>query len=252
MGGVCMTGDREPTGARSVDIRSLVAGLVVAALVAAVAGALLVARQEQWSATASLLVVPDAGDAEPDVVAGLYDALSRGQVPATYAELLRDLGLEDDEGERQGLSAAALREIALEVVVVPDTSVLDLTVTAPQPGLAESVAEGVLVQSQEFLSGLESPYTVVSVGAAAGKAHRVGLPALPLAGVVAAVALLAGAAAQQAVAGLSRARRTSVVERADGSLRPVPVVIVASEPADPADVAPEPDLAARRRPLRRR
>lgn len=248
-----MTVRSDRARAGSLDVRSVVAGLLVAALVAALAGALLVARQQQWSATASLLVVPESNGSEPDVVAGLYDALSRGQVPATYSELLRDLRLEVEEGARQGLSAEATGELALEVIVVPGTSVLDLTVTAPEPGLAESIAEGVLVRAEDFLSALESPYTVVAVGEAAGTARTVGLSPLPLAGVVAAVALLAGVAAQQGVAGLRRARRDDSTASDEGVLRPVPVMIVGPPPvAGAVGPGPDSDPAERRRRLRRR
>ena len=75
-----------PQGRARGGVLSVVAGVVVASLVAAGAAALLATRPQQWSAASSLLVIPQSAD-NPDLVAGLYDALSRGQVPATYAEL---------------------------------------------------------------------------------------------------------------------------------------------------------------------
>ena len=213
---------------------SVVAGVVAAALVAAVAVALLVTRPPQWSASASLLVLPEpeSASAGPDVVAGLYDALSRGQIPATYAELLRDRRLEVTAGQRQGLSEEEIAEVELEVLIVPDTSVLDLKITAPRPEQAESITAEVLTEAEGFLSELDSPYAVMVTGDAAGTARQVGLAPLPLGAVAAAVAILAGFAVQQAVAGLGRARQAPV-DSVAGPGRPVPVTIGGAAPSAP-------------------
>lgn len=219
-----------PHGHNRGGVLSVVAGVVVASLVAAGAAALLATRPQQWSAASSLLVIPQSAD-NPDLVAGLYDALSQGQVPATYAELLRDRSLEVSQAQQQGLSAEETLAVSLEIVVVPETSVLDLTVTAPRPGLAEAMAGGVLTEAVSYLSGLNTPYTVVAAGEAAGTARRDGLAPLPLAAVVAAVALLAGLAVQQAVSALRRARGVRA-EPDEASTRPVPVTIVSGPPPE--------------------
>lgn len=168
--------------------------------------ALLAARPQQWSATSSLLVIPKAANTEVDSEAGLYDVLSRGQIPATYAELLRDRALEVEVAQRLGLTTEIARGVSLEVLVVPETSVLDLKVTAEQDDVAERVADGVLSEAKRYLSKLNTPYKVVSAGDSAGTARREGLATLPLAAVAGVVAIVGGFAVQQAVMLLSRAR----------------------------------------------
>lgn len=167
---------------------------------------LLVARPQQWSATSSLLVIPKSANTSADSEAGLYDVLSRGQIPATYAELLRDRALEVEVAQQLGLTADDVGDVSLEVLVVPETSVLDLKVTAEQDAVAEEVAEGVLAEATSYLSKLDTPYKVVAAGDSAGTARREGLSPLPLAAVSAVVAIVGGSAVQQAVMALSRAR----------------------------------------------
>jgi capsular polysaccharide biosynthesis protein len=164
--------------------------------------------------------MPKAGQGDTAAVTGLYDVLSRGQVPATYAELLRNQSLETNALEQLELSTEASREVSLEVLVVPETSVLYITVTAERAELAERVAAAALTQSDGYLSGLDTPYTVVIVGN--GSAQREGLSSLPLAAVVWAVAALAGVSVQQAVVALIGARRVGA-EPVEPAARLVPV-----------------------------
>lgn len=212
-----VTGPATPSRATSVR-----AGVVVALLVAALALVLLITRPQHWSATSSLLVLPKSGNADQDLTAGLYDVLSRGQVPATYAELLRDRSLEVEAAEQEGLTTAEVEDVSLEVLVVPDTSVLDLKVTAESAAVAETIATSARAEAEAYLSALDTPYKVVAAGDATGTARREGLSPLPLVAVVCVVVAVAGLGVQQAVMALSRARGVGV----DSAERPVPVTLV--------------------------
>lgn len=202
------------------------------------AGLLAVAAQPvRWSAQSSLLVLPRAPTADPDLLAGLYDSLSRGQVTATYAELLRTrpveldsqapsaaptapppppevrdpaardtlnrmLGLRADaDGTEQPAEGVAETDtdFDVQVDVVPETSVIRITATADSPAGAEGVADAVAEEGQRHVATLSTPYAIEPLAQAAGSAERAG-PGLPLlTAVVLVLALVSGIAVGQAV-----------------------------------------------------
>lgn len=212
------------------------------------AGLLAVAAQpSRWSAQSSLLVLPRAPTADPDLLAGLYDSLSRGQVTATYAELLRTrpvdldsqapsaaptsppppsgvrdpdvwdalnrmLGLRADaDGTAQPAGGAAETDtdFDVEVDVVPETSVIRITATADSPAGAERAADAVAEEGQRHIATLSTPYAIEPLAEAAGSAERAG-PGLPLlTAVVVVLALVSGVAVGQAVHYVLTARRSA-------------------------------------------
>lgn len=212
-----VTGSATPRRATFVRI-----GVFVALLLATVVQVLLMTRPQYWSATSSLLVLPKPGTADEDVTAGLYDVLSRGQVPATYAELLRDRSLVIEAAKQQGLATDEVENVSLDVLVVPDTSVLDISVTAQSAAVAETIATSARVEAEEYLSALDTPYRVVAAGDATGTARREGLQPLPLVAVVWVVAAVTGVAVHQALMALGRARGVGVAS----AERTVPVTQV--------------------------
>jgi capsular polysaccharide biosynthesis protein len=190
--------------------------MTVAVLV--VGGWFAATQQTTWAATASVLVVPRSTGVTADQLAGLYDALSRGQVPATYAELVRDRGLLDQASKEEGFDPSAF---SLTIEVVPETSVIDLAVSTERAADAERVADGIQSLAVTYLNTLSSPYDVTVVGSAEGTARRTGLPTIPLAAVVVCVGVLAGAVTALAVNDLS-----NPADRLDNVDLPVPVTIV--------------------------
>lgn len=179
---------------------SLLIGSAATCLVLLAGLLLVLVHRPVWSARASLLVLPEATSSEVDALAGLYDTLSRGQVPATFAELLREPGrttalLADLPASPQVRSA-----VEVEVEVVPDTSVLEVRARAPDRRTAELAADSIASAGDAYLQGLDSPYTTRSVGSAAGTAEQAGLRRATLAGLVVVLALIGGLVAQQLAA----------------------------------------------------
>jgi len=169
----------------------LLIGVTVGLLVLLAGAGLWFLRPTQYQASTALVVLPAEQSQES---AGFYDTLSRGQVVQTFAQIL------DLQGGQQ--SAYRSRGVSVVVEVVPETSLIEVRATASDPADAESAADSVLTHSRPYFSQLSSPYAISVVREADGTAQRVGLPLGPLAGVVAAVAVLAGLASYLAARAL--------------------------------------------------
>lgn len=169
----------------------LLAGALVTALVLSTGAAYLLTRGPVWEAQGSLLVLPRATAAGPDTVASLYDTLSQGEVPATYAELLRARQRPGD---------------GVSVQLVPQTMVISVTAERGSATSAESAAGETLARGQRYLSGLATPYDVSVVAEPTGTAARVGAGLTTLAAAVLFAALVAGVAVQQLVQQVGRLR----------------------------------------------
>jgi len=203
------------------------AGIVAVVLVLLVGLPAAWARQPAWQAHSSLLVLP-SGSSDPNELASLYDTLSRGQVPATYAELLRDSRPAQEATAGLGLSPAQMASLTVDVEVVPDTSVLDITVTAAQPAVAVSVADRVADLGNRRIAALESPYVSRTLSAAAGSAVRQPLGRVASLALVGVLALVAGVVTQQVFRHLRLGRsvrrspgRSAVPADADGAEEPL-------------------------------
>jgi capsular polysaccharide biosynthesis protein len=184
-------------------------------LVVATAGFALISRQEpQYAATASLLVLPDS-KARPEIVASLYDSLSSGQVVESYRAVMVSPGFADREFDSLGLTPRDRDGVVLDVHVVPSTALIDATVTASSPEVAERVADGLARRATTELIRTFEPYRITSVSAAAGTAEKSGPSSRTLGGVVALLAIVAVVVGQQAVLFLVSSR-----ERARARRRP--------------------------------
>ncbi len=197
-----------------------VTGLLVALLVLAGGALFWQSQPQQDQAESTLVVLPDAAS---DEAASYYDTLSSGQIATTFAEIL---ALRGGEGAAPGVD--------VEVEVVPGTSLITVTATAEDGATAEAEADAALERARPFFDQLAGPYDVSVVSPAAGTAETTGL-ALPIvAGVVLAVALVAGLAAYLAVSGLQQARdHARRAAGAGSSLPPVPARVPAPAPEVP-------------------
>jgi capsular polysaccharide biosynthesis protein len=165
----------------------------VAVLLVVIEGGVLFWQQQppQYSAMTTLVVLPAGNSAE---AASYYDTLSRGQIATTFAEILA-LRATPEGGKSE-----------VTVEVVPETSLIQVTATADTARSAESAADQALGRAEPYFNQLGSPYAVSVVQDAAGTAEHAGLTVGILAGVVAAVALIAAFSAYLAVRGLQNAR----------------------------------------------
>lgn len=178
--------------------------LVVAVLIAAglLAVGIPFARSQplSWTSRASLLILP-AGNASlpPDQLAAFYETLASGQVPQTYAEVIRSSNVVRRAEDDLSLSPALRDAVVVDAEVVPNTSVLQISVTGPQPQLVQNVAFRVATEAGGETDGLGTPFTTTIVGSGASPAELAGLGATKLLGLVIVGTAIVAIAVQQLI-----------------------------------------------------
>lgn len=185
---------------------SLVVGALITVTGLALGVPATLGQPASWTAHATVLILPVTPGANPDALAGYYDTLSRGNVPATYVALLDagdpapflDKELDLPGGEPDG------RTLAFQVVT--DTSVIDVAATAASPDDAEQTADAAALWAQESIAAMGSPYQGRVVGTAEGTANLSSIATGSMVAVVALVALAAGVVVQQVAYRLLRRR----------------------------------------------
>ncbi len=179
-------------------VPGLVAGGVTFLLVAVVGCGYVISRPATWSARASVVVLPREG-LDPLAVTGYYDTLSRGQVVATYAEILRLQRFERAAASGAGLDTAARRTVTTDVRVVTGTAMITIAATTRDARSAVGMADGILEAANSYISKLDQPYVVRIVSGAKGTAQQSTPSSPPLLAVIVVVALMLGVGVQQVV-----------------------------------------------------
>jgi capsular polysaccharide biosynthesis protein len=185
-----------PSGRRSPVLVSVAVGVLIAALVGIAGIYYAVRRPVRYSAVASIVVLPDK-TLENSVAIGAFDTLSRGQVTATFSEILRRQDLQKNVVQQLHLSKADGDSVTIDVAVVANTSLISVDATASKSSVAERVANAVVNTSKQYESSLAIPYRSAVVASASGTAQRSGTSKTTLIGAFAVVAIVAGFAAQQ-------------------------------------------------------
>ena len=113
----------------------------------------------QFSAVARFIIVPSSSlTSGADVVRSL-DTLDRRSVVATYAEVMNSSRILENAANFLNLDAATiLKEYSIQSVDLPDSSVLELTVSGPNPQLAAQLANAIGFQSITFTRSLNLIY----------------------------------------------------------------------------------------------
>ena len=113
----------------------------------------------QFSAVARFIIVPSSSlTSGADVVRSL-DTLDRRSVVATYAEVMNSSRILENASNFLNLDAATiLKEYSIQSVDLPDSSVLELTVSGPNPQLAAQLANAIGFQSITFTRSLNLIY----------------------------------------------------------------------------------------------
>lgn len=205
-------------------LASLLAAFVVGAVVLSAGAAVADAQDRQWVASGAVLVVPRANVTE-QALAGYYETLSRGLIPATYAEIL------DSSSFRAALpetDRARTRYLGAEVV--PDTAVIALEARAPNRQDAEELAGDLVDAAVDRVGRLGEPYEVVEISSGSATAERRGVDPISVRMATSVAAVLLGVAALLTIARwptLARPRRrsTDLVEDDDaaaGGAEPAP------------------------------
>jgi capsular polysaccharide biosynthesis protein len=201
-----------PARGRNLLLPSALVGLLLGLVVAVAGIALIGAQKAQYSATASLLVLPDRS-AAADTVASLYDSLSSGQVVESYRAVMGSPGFSNGVIDTVGLSPRQRAGVRPDVHVVPSTALVDVTVTADTPQVAETVADAISARATDQLSRTFSPYRITGVSPAAGTATKSGPGSRTLLGVVVLLALVVAGVGQQAVLFVGNSRQRSRARR---------------------------------------
>lgn len=112
-----------------------------------------------YQVSARYIVSPNAGiyDNSWDIVSSL-DTLDRRSIINTYKELLASRSIYGKNPIIQGLTAQELEAYAINVVVVPDTNILKLTVDGPDPNQAMMIARAISVESLDAVNKLYPVY----------------------------------------------------------------------------------------------
>ena len=184
-----------PSGRRALP--SIVAGVVVAALVMAAGAYLVSGRPTQWESRGSVLVLP-AARLETDQVPGYYETLSRGQVVESYAEILRLQRFADATAESLDVPKADLDGVRAEVSVPTGTALIQVRVTAPTADVAERMTAGIVTAAAAYINDLAQPYDATVASDGVGTAEQRVPPTRILFGLVALGALALGLIVQQA------------------------------------------------------
>lgn len=183
---------------RRVTRLSLVAGGLVATLIALVAAVVGLSQKTEFTAESVIVVLPTA-DLEASVSAAYYETLSRGQIVATFAEVANNLRFEQQAEEKLLLSEEQRKSVTTTVSVVPDTSVILVRASAEDAALAEQIADSSTSLATEYLGSLSKPYRTELVHGAQNSAYRSSTSPVLLFIIAVVVGLISGLAIQQAV-----------------------------------------------------
>jgi capsular polysaccharide biosynthesis protein len=113
----------------------------------------------QYRAIARFIIVPSSSlTSGADVVRSL-DTLDRRSVVATYAEVMNSIRILEGSAEFLGLDTTVItRDYIIRAVDIPDSSVLELTVSGPDPVMAAKLANAIGFQSITFTRSLNLIY----------------------------------------------------------------------------------------------
>lgn len=180
--------------------RGLSAGIVTGVLVLGGGAGWSLTYQPAYTATATLLVLPNARSAQSGDAASYYDTLSQGQIVSTFAQVLRAKSSPAwVVAGGPGLTTRQVAATSVSVTAVPSTSVISITAQGADPKIAERVVEAMAARSPHELNVLATPYRALTVDSGGGSAQKTGIDRSALLAAVVAVAVLAGVGAQQAV-----------------------------------------------------
>jgi diguanylate cyclase (GGDEF)-like protein len=105
----------------------------------------------QYEVVARFIITPNAlGESNPDAVLSGLNTINNSSVMTTYAEIMNSNRIYSDTLAFLQLQSSALEKYTYESVVLPDSSVLELTVKGPDPQLAADIANAIGQQTINF------------------------------------------------------------------------------------------------------
>lgn len=112
----------------------------------------------RYQATATFIITPGATLTVGRDVVNSLDTLDRRSVVATYAEVMNSQRIYGEALTSLKLEASALEDYEMLAVVLPESSVLELDVTGPDPKMAAELANAVGYQAIKFLRSFNQVY----------------------------------------------------------------------------------------------
>ncbi len=112
----------------------------------------------QYQATATFIITPGATLTVGRDVVNSLDTLDRRSIVATYAEVMNSQRIYGEALSSLKLEASALEDYEMLAVVLPESSVVELDVTGPDPKMAAELANAVGYQAIKFLRGFNQVY----------------------------------------------------------------------------------------------
>ncbi len=198
-------GSKSRSKGGSRDLRnSVLAGALVALFVVLLGGYFTFTSSPRWSAEASVIVLP-LPDLEPAQETAYYEYLSRGQIVATFAELGNNAGFVEAAQDEVGMNEEDRAQSDIALSVVPSTSVVVATATAPNADQAVALANVTLKLASTYLTQLDVPFRAQAVAPATSASPAGPSKALILSATLVA-ALVSGLATQQITHAFLRSR----------------------------------------------
>lgn len=113
----------------------------------------------QYSSVARFIIVPSGTLTDGADVVRSLDTLDRRSVVATYAEVMNSSRIFEGAASFLGVDSLELaKSYTVTAVDLPDSSVLELTVSGPDPLLASQLANAIGIQSISFTRSLNLIY----------------------------------------------------------------------------------------------
>lgn len=112
----------------------------------------------QYQATASFIITPSATLTVGRDVVNSLDTLDRRSIVATYAEVMNSRRIVQNAAALVGLDEKALEDYESLAVVLPESSVLELDVSGPDPNKAAELANAIGTEAIAFSRGFNQVY----------------------------------------------------------------------------------------------
>ena len=113
----------------------------------------------QYEASALFILSPSSSITSKNDVVDSLDTLDRPSIAATYAEIINSHRVFRSACELIGQDPEVIaKDYTIQTVVLPESSVLSLSVTGPNPELAASLANAVGVEAINFARSLNQAY----------------------------------------------------------------------------------------------
>jgi diguanylate cyclase (GGDEF)-like protein len=112
----------------------------------------------QYQATASFIITPSATLTVGRDVVNSLDTLDRRSIVATFAEVMNSRRIVTNAATSVGLDEKTLEDYKILAVVLPESSVLELDVSGPDPKMTADLANAIGAEAITFSRGFNQVY----------------------------------------------------------------------------------------------